>query len=315
LQLSTENPRRCALLELVVRHQSAECELGHDKIFALLGIATDDMLKLNAPDYALNVEEVYERFARTSIETSQSLEILCLGYLSDTSSWIPDWRRMVVHSRIVRRLIGAQGRLYNASLDHAPRYGFPPTSSGTRPRVLRVSGFELDVVDQTQCRFPWDIDDAPIATFIQERKRLSVTAARLSEEDFWLLLTLDRDIVERLTPERRSDFLSTAQTWAQTGHQTDWPSEVFKQLLGNSGGMQLFTTKRNKLVAITDSRESTKRGDLVCILFGGEVPFILRPKGEHYERIGCCYVPGIMDGEAFSMDIGAESNHRIFSII
>lgn len=39
-------------------------------------------------------------------------------------------------------------------------------------------------------------------------------------------------------------------------------------------------------------------GGLVCVIFGCDVPLVLRPVGSHYELIGDCYVEGIMEGEA-----------------
>jgi hypothetical protein len=41
-------------------------------------------------------------------------------------------------------------------------------------------------------------------------------------------------------------------------------------------------------------------GDEVYALFGGDVPYILRPTAEDKESqfVGHCYVHGIMDGEA-----------------
>jgi hypothetical protein len=41
----------------------------------------------------------------------------------------------------------------------------------------------------------------------------------------------------------------------------------------------------------------TERDDLVCVLLGGEMPFILRPEGSYYTLVGECYVHGIMDEE------------------
>jgi hypothetical protein len=42
----------------------------------------------------------------------------------------------------------------------------------------------------------------------------------------------------------------------------------------------------------------TRVGDVVAVLFGGWVPFVLRPLGgDEYELVGHCYVHGIMDGE------------------
>lgn len=44
-----------------------------------------------------------------------------------------------------------------------------------------------------------------------------------------------------------------------------------------------------------------EKGDVVCVLFGGRTPYILRPKGDHYLFVGECYVHGMMDGEAIGM--------------
>lgn len=47
----------------------------------------------------------------------------------------------------------------------------------------------------------------------------------------------------------------------------------------------------------------TKRNDLVCVLIGGEVPFVIRPThynagATSYHLVGDCYVNGFMNGEA-----------------
>ena len=47
--------------------------------------------------------------------------------------------------------------------------------------------------------------------------------------------------------------------------------------------------------------KNTKVGDVVCILYGSEVPYILRPRDDgSYAVIGECYVHGIMHGEVLS---------------
>jgi hypothetical protein len=43
-------------------------------------------------------------------------------------------------------------------------------------------------------------------------------------------------------------------------------------------------------------------GDVVCILFGCKVPYILRPVDGHYLLVGDAYIHGIMDGEAMAAD-------------
>jgi hypothetical protein len=47
-----------------------------------------------------------------------------------------------------------------------------------------------------------------------------------------------------------------------------------------------------------------KLGDMLCTLFGADVPFILRPTAtnpEHFQKICECYVDGVMDGELFNV--------------
>jgi hypothetical protein len=45
--------------------------------------------------------------------------------------------------------------------------------------------------------------------------------------------------------------------------------------------------------------KEAQEGDLICILFGGEVSFVLRLNGDgRYRMIGGCYVYSIVNGEA-----------------
>lgn len=48
-----------------------------------------------------------------------------------------------------------------------------------------------------------------------------------------------------------------------------------------------------------------KPEDLICVFYGGNVPFLLRPKKYWgYELLGPTYVHGVMDSEALGMEIG-----------
>ncbi|RGP71260.1 Heterokaryon incompatibility protein [Fusarium longipes] len=52
-----------------------------------------------------------------------------------------------------------------------------------------------------------------------------------------------------------------------------------------------------------------KKGDLVCILYGSEVPFVIRKKGQgKYSLVGECYMHGIMKGEA--LGVGATTHEE-----
>ncbi len=43
-------------------------------------------------------------------------------------------------------------------------------------------------------------------------------------------------------------------------------------------------------------------GDKVCVFYGGEVPYILRPIGDQFQLVGECYLHGIMNGEGMNQD-------------
>jgi hypothetical protein len=51
-----------------------------------------------------------------------------------------------------------------------------------------------------------------------------------------------------------------------------------------------------------------KSGDVICLLYGGRVPYILRPKNDHFLLVGESYIHGLMYGEAMSWPGIVEQN-------
>jgi len=60
-------------------------------------------------------------------------------------------------------------------------------------------------------------------------------------------------------------------------------------------GYELLTTDQG-LMGI--ALRGAQKGDLICVLFGSNVPFILRKIEDHYVLVGACFVLGLVDGEA-----------------
>jgi hypothetical protein len=89
-----------------------------------------------------------------------------------------------------------------------------------------------------------------------------------------------------------------------------WHVEVLMRR--KSYGTRLFTTD-NSAAVIGTGLDGTRVGDVVCVLYGSDVPFIIRQVGNkgEYKLIGECYVSGIMHGEA--LDMGLEE--REFRLI
>ena len=87
------------------------------------------------------------------------------------------------------------------------------------------------------------------------------------------------------------------RTWRGIADEVDlWLHEV-------NEGKRFFTTDSADAI-IGTGPEGLQVGDIVCVLYGGDVPFILHPDGQgHYRVIGECYVSGIMRGEALDMGL------------
>ena len=61
---------------------------------------------------------------------------------------------------------------------------------------------------------------------------------------------------------------------------------------------------------------SMMSGDTVAILFGGNVPYILRPlENKQWHFVGECYLDGYMDGEALDNEGENPSNHEWFEMV
>jgi hypothetical protein len=56
-------------------------------------------------------------------------------------------------------------------------------------------------------------------------------------------------------------------------------------------------------------------GDIVCVLFGGKMPFCLRQVGGQYMLVGECYAHGLMKGEALEMMARNEVTEKVFELV
>jgi hypothetical protein len=95
-------------------------------------------------------------------------------------------------------------------------------------------------------------------------------------------------------------------------------SEVFWEL--GSCQMLIADPEYSRRFCITDEGRigivprNARVGDIVAVLHGAQVPFIVRPKTEtmelQFELIGECYVRGLMDGEA--LELGLPATELVF---
>jgi hypothetical protein len=60
---------------------------------------------------------------------------------------------------------------------------------------------------------------------------------------------------------------------------------------------RLGPTKTHALICLLP--KTAYVGDIICVLYGCPIPHVLRKVNDHFRVVGCCYVDGMMDGQAF----------------
>lgn len=145
------------------------------------------------------------------------------------------------------------------------------------------------------------------------------------KEAFWRTITLDCKVVEyhqgltlRDNPRDRRRRLDRADKLVppQSLESEEKLIEALDRQAALAEGAQysrrFFTTEKGYM-GIGPSVAQTR--DIICVLFGGEVPFVLRPVGNgRYKMVGQCYMHGIMDGEVIRGAIRGQFRYEDFVI-
>jgi hypothetical protein len=306
-----------------------------DKVYSLLGLTKDCSERLSIiPDYSIPVSQVYIQTAFKIIRYKNSLEILATVEKkrtdSDIPTWSPDWRStgsgkesdLWVHSRSLRFNAGPiNGNV--ASLCHG--------------RVLAVKGVHVDVVSEAalalsrDAALPPRLDEfAQMARYDSEPQGHYVTGGTVKGA-FWRTmlneaLEIEPNKRERLTED---DEILFALWWKMTRDGNGlllnpddfpgWDQEVIASIQARLGIINrsfwipndhrsFFTTQRGYMGF---GPQDMRQDDLVAVLLGSKMPFILRqvPLSEgiydksYYTVVGYCYLHGIMNGEAIDENV------------
>jgi len=112
--------------------------------------------------------------------------------------------------------------------------------------------------------------------FDSTSKKLSVLAARF-------------DYITEIIPDSRSD--ESTQAWAEECRLM--AQMGFDYLTKLSKQRRCITSKGYKVLI----HESCRAGDLIIIILGERVPFVVRQTGLWWSLVGCAYFSSIMQGE------------------
>lgn len=303
-----------------------------DKVYGILGFfgdpASDPENIFPLPDYKKPTSQLYAEVARAVIAKTGNLDILssCYGFvrsIPDLPSWAPSWNDTPLHYFSEKK--------YNAASDSAVVIckEDEEESVNSQPLLLRVKGKRVDVVEHTG-PFPTTLEYTTPACVRLWRQwaelALSLPSYPTGEGlESVLMHTLcwgENEQFDRLAPgEYRENFdawlaflrpPNPVEIVAEDMIKDEAASRYARRAAFLTYGTNMSTTMKSYLALVS---VTAKPGDLIVVLCGGKIPFVLRADGDRFKLVGPCYVHGIMDGEAFGKTDEASSDLEWFTLI
>ena len=308
------------LLDLMQRFRYCEAKDPRDKVYSLLGLASDVNSGDIDIDYTLTPQQVYKDVVRFYLEKHKTLDILGVILEQESNigkvlpSWVPDWSFTAFHyddgRPFLQKLASGNSvcKFYHASGDTTM-----PTNISSNTDHLTLKGFIFDTLaDLCAIHFMPDLalfdfnKPSQHLTVIQDwdKKALEVregldpyihTCGRM--EAFWRTLIADAIGDERATEaELTAEMFNVWSGRAEAPKEENNFAESFASAVLRASHNRRFSITSNGYMVLAPA--GAEEGDLVCVLLGGQPPFILRIEDGHFYLVGACYVHGIMDGEA-----------------
>lgn len=288
-----------------------------DKLYALIGLASDISPEDMVPDYTKATREVFLDLVRFLVTRRRNLDIISSGRLlrpslalpqkhkqefesaASTPSWTPDWRE----SRSLRPLNSEDmdGTSYQAGGDTAAVVGMDAF-----PAELSVEGIVVDKVD-----FFGGAIDSPAQDSFQTVQRWQYIAGQHLAPDsnagaatpsgFWTTIVAGRNYLAAWGSENSTQQASTALehggvffSAAKYSKQARVTECFFDAVTRAAMGRRFFITV-NKRMGL--GVPEIQLNDRVVVLKGCSVPLITRAVGDHMVIVGESYVSGIVNGE------------------
>jgi hypothetical protein len=299
------------LLSLLDNSRACEASDPRDKVFALSGLATDAQREAGNPDYSMPVDVVYTRFTNALIRSERTLNILghCQAAVRDPKSWssftilsssltpkrplpswTPDWTMNLEATPFMKYEI--QNDICSSKVYKASGYYPPSVQLSENLQNLFVRGFTFDVISKLaeDISHLFKPSTAQLWHSWAEQELGSTYITTETTHEAFL-----RTLVADVRPKKGRCVRGFAALWPIP--QT---SETEDSFISNSMIRQAVHSRRLFLSAqgyMGLARYDAIEGDKICILHGGQIPFILRQEGQFHRFKGECYIHGVMDGE------------------
>jgi hypothetical protein len=284
-----------------------------DRVFAVLGFSSDaDVLNIR-PDYGKTCATVYTEIAEAILTHSGTLDILYAvtwpRNIKTLASWVPDWSVLIPSTFGLRSI----GRFAAAGPMSRSRARF--RSDQFHNRLLVLSGYRIDTVEAIMTHqedHGWDDDfevDGPISLFTNSlrtfgsRQQTAYPSEEARYDAMWRTPIADCDAVidtkSKMRPPAselmRKSFEALVGTQGRPEERKILSKPYVYTLKLEAAKRRIFVSSRGYYGL---GQDTLRVGDIICVLHGGDSPFLVREAGLGYhELIGESYVHGIMHGE------------------
>jgi Heterokaryon incompatibility protein (HET) len=291
-----------------------------DRIFGMLGLASDtDQLGIR-PDYFKSYKAVYTDAARTLLQHGHTDILLFSQFpkmLNGLPTWVPDWTTTIQEpcgECVVDARFSASGQTSICSVlirssDADDLIALNGARVGT---ITQVGAPWLPTIENYKHNWPQSVTFiTEIESFCNQSDRLAQPAQPIyktpkqREEAVWRIPCGDMD---RLSGFRRSRAQATSPDvfegfkLLKAGFMSNEAKDsVDPRLYSYMTSMGDMFKRRPFLSAqgyVGLAPSLAEVGDVIVIIYGAIVPFIIRDLGNgQFEFVGEAYVHGIMDGE------------------
>ncbi|KAG0647797.1 Heterokaryon incompatibility protein [Hyphodiscus hymeniophilus] len=319
------------LLQLLVLSRANRATDNRDKVYSLLALANDVKAGQIIPDYdsSNTTAQVYQSVAELYHSKGFGMHVLHHAGLpqqvEDLPTWVPDWSYM---SRFP-----FEQSMYDCTPGTVPRMTFSPATTSITIRGAIIDSYSIPGMKSNfrslgstdyGCNDDPLLPDLPNISSDESLRRMIQMSAEMlmsillgpsyhTGEDtdtvLWKTLVANRGwrggkptdmdrssydaYVRSYPPSMSSEKNAELRSKDPVLKQQSWPFEKVMQ-----------DTHRGRRFGITACGHvgvfpgETRNGDLVVLLPGATMPFVLRRSGDdRHILIGNCYLHGVMDGE------------------
>jgi hypothetical protein len=321
-ELSCSRAPRLDILTVLIAAHSMQATDPRDKIFAMLIFGEEthrigDLPDEVRPNYEKNVLQVYADFTRWWILHHSSLRILSAVHTLTGRSWVnmidpygwesgvdlsqrPSW--MLWHEGFSEWMHGTLALhdqcKYRASGNRSIDRDLLTSMILTHPTKIALRGVSVSTITSLS---PYPFFRRPSSQAMHEAfMRVFDPSGSIGT---WNSFNIRREVGESIDMDDHSN------------KSNEWGAHYRSHWGGNSRKPSWFPCFDNCMFTARDGGiglcpSGTRVGDLIVVLFGGMVPYLLRPKvlieetsleittPKEYHFVGECYFEGLMDGEA-----------------